>query len=254
MDTLHPVWFGRKDGYLGTTHSDAEEFCKTVGLLHLCPIEAYCPNGRNTDVNLLFFERDPFIGEQWAPVSKYDNSDGNEWVLIGMIDDSSSSTCMRYEQLYNEPPQWGMDGSQTELKENILCCINPSYLKNEMVYLKDMNAIWLDESHGWKGGSHSDAINFCHGLAGKKLCPYGAYCPHGPAQPVIGGHIVDFNSEGEQWAPVHDFDNHWVLVGQKYQNSATTCMTHMELEGSSPDWGLTNENAHLKKHIMCCSF
>ena len=79
-------------------------------------------------------------------------------------------------------------------------------------------------------------------------------CPHGPGQPVIGGHIEDFNMEGEQWAPLHRDSNYWVVIGRKYENSATTCMDNWELKGHVPSWGMSNERADLKKHIMCCSF
>ncbi|KAL7552990.1 hypothetical protein ACHAWF_016231 [Thalassiosira exigua] len=65
---------------------------------------------------------------------------------------------------------------------------------------------------------------------------------------VLGGHIYDFNQEGEQWAPIQG-ENSWVMIGQKYQNSATTCMSFEWLEGSSPGDGIT---AEFKRHIMCC--
>ena len=78
-------------------------------------------------------------------------------------------------------------------------------------------------------------------------------CPHGPGYNPVGGHSVDFNLEGEQWAPVYGDDNSWVLIGRKFQNSATTCMTHVDLEGTFPDWGLTGDNAGAKLHIQCCS-
>ena len=42
------------------------------------------------------------------------------------------------------------------------------------------------------------------------------------------------------------------MVGQKHGNSATTCMTHEQLEGSPPVWGETGEWPEMKKHIMCC--
>ena len=70
----------------------------------------------------------------------------------------------------------------------------------------------------------------------------------------MGGHTTDFNTEGEQWAPVYGESYRWVLIGQKYQNRATTCMDSLELEGVMPDWGMSEENAELKKYIMCCSF
>ena len=64
-----------------------------------------------------------------------------------------------------------------------------------------------------------------------------------------------FVPQGEQWAPVYHNSspsNYWVMIGQKYQNSATTCMDNWELEGHSPNWGLSDERADLKKYIMCC--
>lgn len=69
--------------------------------------------------------------------------------------------------------------------------------------------------------------------------------------------MTDFNTEGELWAPVYGQngqENHWVQIGQKYQNRATTCMDSRELGGSGPDWGASNEDAEMKKYIMCCSF
>ena len=69
-----------------------------------------------------------------------------------------------------------------------------------------------------------------------------------------GGHTSDFNDEGKQWAPVYGEQNHWVMIGMKYGNSATTCYTHNQLEGVPPDWGLTKGKADLKRHIKCCSF
>ena len=98
-------------------------------------------------------------------------------------------------------------------------------------------------------------LSQCRGFGNRKICPYTAYCPHGPGQPVMGGHETDFKTEGEQWAPVYgEKYNHWVMIGQKYQNRATTCMDNEELEGEESSWGSSKENASMKKYIMCCSF
>lgn len=111
----------------------------------------------------------------------------------------------------------------------------------------------MDTSHGWNGGSHDEAEQFCESFGNRKTCPYSVYCPHGPGHPVMGGHVTDFNTEGEQWAPIYGEQKHWVMIGQKYKNRATTCMTSQELEGGvPPDWG--GPEADVKKHIMCCSF
>ena len=81
-------------------------------------------------------------------------------------------------------------------------------------------------------------------------------CPHGPGMQPIGKHSVDFNLEGEQWAPfggAGEDTNNWVLIGRKYGNSATTCYTHKQLEGHLPTWGLSSDKANVKQHIQCCS-
>jgi len=245
-------------GYHGTTHEAAEIFCRTIVDMHLCPIEAYCPNGPQ-DSRELFLQKDTFQDEQWAPVSNYDNKDtamGNDWVLIGTVDGDQSNTCSGYDQLNNgRSPPWTADGSQTELKEHVLCCAKQSEIKYEQEVSIGINPIWLDEKHGWSGGSYQDGVKFCRELGGKKLCPYTVYCPHGPGVQPIGGHSADFNIEGEQWAPYFAEDElmHWVQVGTKYDNSATTCYTHHQLEGGPPVWGLSNESSIRKRHIQCCS-
>ena len=66
------------------------------------------------------------------------------------------------------------------------------------------------------------------------------------------GHTTDISAEGMQWSPVFGHENHWVMVGQKHGNSATTCFGHEDLEGGSPDWGLNTERHEIKQHIMCC--
>jgi len=44
-------------------------------------------------------------------------------------------------------------------------------LKHDIDVTRGMNPIWLDKSHGYMGGSYSDAEQYCKGLD-KKLCPY----------------------------------------------------------------------------------
>jgi len=159
MDKLHPVWFGRKHGYHGTTHREAADFCKSVGDLHLCPREAYCPDGPGLS-KPLFLQKEAFEGEQWAPVSntlansfEKGTDEENSWVLVGEVNGLSWSTCMMYNQMnQQQDPKWGIDGSQPELKENILCCQNPSNLLKEQKFAQHLDPIWLDDSHGWSGG------------------------------------------------------------------------------------------------------
>jgi len=122
------------------------------------------------------------------------------------------------------------------------------------------NPVWFDSDRGgWDGGSHDDAIRFCEQFAGShgkrmELCPYAAYCPNGPTEPILGGHnMPDIDSEGEQWAPVFGKSNNWVMIGKRLQNTATTCLSHVQLDGEEPLWGLDSSNKERKKHVMCCS-
>jgi len=260
LDKKHPIWFSRKHGYHGNTYDEAADFCKSIGDMVLCAAETYCPEG-NTDLEKpLFLKRNAFEGEQWAPVATTDNNAQDKWILVGTLDGQSQSTCARFSDVKEMKPKgWNVDDGDSDLKENVLCCLNPNHLVKEMNFAKHLDKTWLGESFGWKGGSHNDATEFCQKLGNKKLCPYTAYCPHGAGRPVIGGHVEDFNMIGEQWAPVyqgssvHHEPNLWVMIGQKYQNSATTCMNSWQLEGHEPVWGLSNENADMKHHIMCCS-
>jgi hypothetical protein len=276
LNDWHPMWYERDDGYQGTTYNDAVEFCKESSGMTLCPLDAYCPHDYVVgEPSLLFLGTEAFDDEQWAPVSDAENS----WVLVGTLYGTPATTCSTYKHLHGKSPAWGLDGSSIELKQHIMCCVDSTYssvgsvasdenwdnyenvnsvtetdaqeesFDLEAAVMKDLQPSWYD----WNGGSHGDAIEFCYNMEGRSLCPYAAYCPHGPGQPVIGGHTTDFNSEGEQWAPVYGHENHWVLISQKLGNSATTCLGHEELEGAPPDWGLTSDNVLGKRHIMCCN-
>lgn len=63
----------------------------------------------------------------------------------------------------------------------------------------------------------------------------------------------NLGEEGEQWAPVFGESNHWVLIGKRRHNSATTCLSHVQLNGEEPQWGLDDSNNEMKKHVLCCS-
>lgn len=247
LDEYKPTWFKRDSGYNGQTWEDALIFCENVAGMELCPKDAYCPSGNDvSNPNPLFLNREPFNGEQWAPFLK--DGEVNSYVLVGDLNGNPQSACLDYRELHSTSPDWG--SGSVELKENIMCCMNRDKFKQEKIVLSTMKPTWMDYESGWKGGSHEDAINFCKSQS-KTLCPINAYCPWGPGQPTIGGHSHDLDTE--QWAPLFGEDNHWVLVGRKYDNVATTCFTHSDLEGHEPDWGLTSDNFNAKHHILCCS-
>lgn len=220
----------------------------------LCPLEAYCPNGVPTDPandKALFLDRGPFDGEQWAPIRGLSRGDDKpDWVAIGSL-----GTCATLSSLGDAEKSWSGGGEPSEHTQNVLCCSKKDMTGQseelEGVMEEMLRPIWFDAIDGWDGGTWNDAVQFCDTHGGRQLCPYSAYCPYGDGSPVMGRHRYDFEAHGEQWAPLYGITNGWVMIGQKYRNSATTCMTFEWLEGSDPplDWG----DNHLKKHLMCCS-
>ena len=278
LDVFKAQWFGRDDGYAGTTYTEAELFCNNVAGMKLCPLAAYCPNGPINELGgkPLFLQLPAFEGEQWSPVAPVNHED-DTYVLTGTMNGNPTSTCHTFRHFNDgKPPQWGIDGSEPEKKKYTLCCKDPSYISqgisNPAVDLSigspaitdaqmaqegfnveeaigvDLNPRWYE----WNGGSYSDAAAFCADFNNRQLCPFAAYCPHGQGQPISGGHTTDISAEGMQWAPVFGHDNHWVMVGTKNGNSATTCFSHEDLEGNAPSWGLSAEMPEFKRHIMCC--
>jgi len=257
MDIFHPVWYSRRDGYQGTTHYEADLFCRNIGHRQLCPIEAYCPNGQpdSSTHDDLYLNRGPFEGEQWAPIRPLSGG-ATDWLLIGTLRGNPTSTCATYSQLEDSEPTWDIAGSQSEQKQHVLCCsydedVDEGESLEEIV--KDVyNPIWFGDVSGWTGGSWNDAQSFCD-TRGMQLCPYSAYCPNGRGQPALGGHAYDFNDEGEQWAPLSETPNSWVMIGRKYQNSATTCMSFNMLEGfADPVFSFSQEKAYMKRFLLCC--
>lgn len=283
LDVFKAQWFGREDGYSGTTYEDAAEFCNNVNGMELCPLLAYCPNGPVNELGgkPLFLQLPAFEGEQWSPIAATNDGD-DYYVLTGTINGNPTTTCHTYRSFNDgKIPQWGLDGSEHGKKLYTMCCKDPSYIskgiKNPAVDYslgrpeisaaqiaqegfdvqalieKEIQPRWYGVVDGWNGGSHADAAAFCNGFKDRQLCPYAAYCPHGPGQPISSGHTTDISAEGLQWAPVFGAANHWVMVGMKDGNSATTCFGHEDLEGETPTWGLSSDMHQIKEHIMCCS-
>jgi len=234
----NPVWFDNQLGWQGTTHADARAFCNTVAphgqhgaTMDLCPIQAYCPNGPNDDDDAskpLYLHKEAFEGEQWAPLDSGDNA----WIMVGMLNRDPSSTCRSFKELHHRDPSWGLDGSSTSLKKNILCCeplIDASEIEDHSTAddglpsgITDGNFSASTSDGGtanggtpaesnpntdmfhpywfqWHGGSHDDAIELCRekeGYNGKQmeLCPYHAYCPNGPSKSPLGGFRDDDDS------------------------------------------------------------
>ena len=181
MDYFHPVWYGRKHGYKGTSNTAAEQFCKNIGGKRLCRLEAYCPDGVATQVahNALFLDRPSFEGEQWAPVSNTLSGVGGslepDWVMVGTVGGFPTSTCATYESL-KDIASWDMSESPSEHKQHVLCCTDEVEV-NQVETLEEIikattKPVWFDALDGWNGGSWNDATLFCNGHGGRELCHY----------------------------------------------------------------------------------
>jgi len=177
-------------------------------------------------------ESQPSIPESMIPVIHHEDT------TIQVIQQQQSGPSAMTEELMALSPQ-----EEESMKTGYAHTLHERY-----------KPLWLSSNEGWNGGSHDDAVEFCSSIRGKQLCPYSAMCPHGPGMPVMGGrHQLKFTTTGEQYAPVMGGNNHWVYIGTKDNERSATCMTHRQLEGSAPSWGLNSERSEVKQHIMCCT-
>ena len=47
----------------------------------------------------------------------------NTWVQIGTIDGDESTQCTLHHETFGERPQFGVDGTRTDVKHHIMCCL-----------------------------------------------------------------------------------------------------------------------------------
>jgi len=115
---FQPIWFSSAHGWAGTSYEDAILFCESYNHMVLCPYAAYCPNG-NSRAALPGSMLSELDGEEWVPA----NGPMNTWLQIGTIDGDESTRCTLHHELLGERPQWGIDGSRTDVKHFILCAV-----------------------------------------------------------------------------------------------------------------------------------
>lgn len=284
---LHPTWHSTEvGGWSGGTHIDALRFC-VENDQQLCPMSEVCPDGpHHPPLGGAYFTGIDDSSGQWVPVI----DKPNHWLLIRTSEEESSMLCMDYATLIGHEPAWGYDESEPGLKRHILCCAETRIqgggvgasaeaqspvpqptgageaLSTEEAAPAEVEgdtgpiiATWFRVDDGWNAGSHDDAVHFCSmkeiNNIKMELCPYRAYCPSGPGSPLnIGNDEIGLGEDIEQWAPTSDGDNHWVIVGMLEENNwSSQCITHEQLDGSEPTWGLDGTNAERKRHIMCCA-
>jgi len=115
---FQPIWFSTTHGWSGKSYEDAILFCESYNHMVLCPYAAYCPNG-HAHSPLPGSMISKVDGEQWAPA----NGPMNTWVQVGTVDGDESTKCTLHQDMLGERPAWGIDGTRSEVKHHILCCL-----------------------------------------------------------------------------------------------------------------------------------
>ena len=277
VNFFHPAYVALKSayntllGWLGTTYLDAYEFCTgtvpsedgTVGQYDICPFEAICPLGTNTQ---------PLGGfiESLIPIS----NTANDWVQVSQTDG-----CVKYSAMNEFAPDWGVKGDEgMAMVNHVMCCLSenvvhglpsamntidgaegefegwaigsgmqkddPNYEVYEYTAAKYL-PLEFDRSKGWNGRTFIEALQFCGALPGYEICPYAAICPMGPDSQPLGG--VKDEIKGS-WAPILDGANDWVHIGLENQ-----CIRYSHQHGKPPSWSITGVgNEEITRHIFCC--
>ena len=266
VQKYHPHWFDRSKGWKGQTFQEGIDFCDSITDYSLCPYEAICPLGPDTQSVSGFFDEE----EAWVPIM----DSANEWVQL-----ARENSCVQYTNEHHDAPTWGMNGlGDEEITRNILCCALPGATLNEnpvvpnqpqketpeeipenkphsaadsILYADDelmFEPEWYDRKTGWTGQSYLEATQFCGQVKeGFALCPLQAICPLGTDSEPIGGYRDEPKGS---WAPVLDEGNHWVQV-----SSENACIAYEdEKKNPTPEWGMTGGNEEITRHIACCYF
>jgi hypothetical protein len=89
-----------------------------------------------------------------------------------------------------------------------------------------------------------DALRFCVTNKDQQLCPLKQVCHNGPSHsPLIGAHFTTTKDVGQQWVPVIDAPNTWILIKTKTkegESQSSLCMDYTTLigGGSSNNYGV----------------
>jgi hypothetical protein len=118
IEAFQPIWFSSAHGWSGASYEDAVLFCESYNHMVLCPYAAYCPNGRASAPLPGSMITEPYE-EEWAPA----NGPMNTWVQVGAIGGDENTRCTLHQDVLGDRPKWGMDGTRTEVKHHIMCCL-----------------------------------------------------------------------------------------------------------------------------------
>jgi len=277
-----PLSFDRSQGWVGKTYPEAVEFCGAVeegpeGPYELCPYDAVCPLGPDSEP-LMGALGDDVTTDAWLPV--IDTTNG--WIQVGQAD-----SCIAYSHEHMDKPDWGMSGEGSEeFTRNIMCCLHQEENTGEegaisyQVAVSKYHPHFYDRWHGWKGQTFEAALDFCDGIEGYELCPYGtlrrapyyfllsshflilhvycsisclirvvcsdAVCPLGIDREPLSAYA---EATGPAWIPIIDSANEWVNIGRD-----GACAKYSDVNSKSPEWGMNGiGNEEITRAIMCCA-
>jgi len=223
----------------------------------LCPYDAYCPLGEDSDPFGGLTEEDV----SWAPVINGQNN----WVGLGAY-----ATCKQYDPLHPAEPAWGITGNDNEyITRHVMCCLDPSNTDDEtpassafsstivesavqlahdsffedefdMVYkmlydrvCQNLKPVPHSRFSGWTGHTYIQALDFCNSKGSQAPCPYESLCPNGTGEQPI----IDF-LHGPVWSPITGTGNTWVEIHDQGQ---CTVQTHLE------------ELTDVTRYVLCCN-
>jgi len=138
-----PKWYGRDEGWKGTTYAEALEFCVGVGgrtketATSLCPYEVYCPTGPH---------HIPFGGTKEEATSRspiVDHPDG--WVQVG-----TKNMCVKYTLFGGELTQAMEDEIDAEIQTNV---------KVKDAAIVEEEGEGAEKEHHTEGGPAGDATS-----------------------------------------------------------------------------------------------
>lgn len=274
VDLFHPVWYGPESQWRGSTYEEGLSFCKNEGL-NICPYSVYCPDGPG-EAPLLGIRGVDDV-ELWSPMAVEPPSSGykSSWVSVGPIDpcmhanDGSfqdNSSVMSYIMCCNDnvlrenalpPPDAGSGSNQAGDNQSENAVFDTTGLEEvldefSLKVLNTWNPLWFSREHGWDGSTHEHAKEFCGSIfRDGGLCPFPAVCPDGEQKAPYQHNLPKMN--GEQWVPVAQPPNTWVLVGQEEgEDSSNICEEYITLHGKQAKFGLTGKQTELKENILCC--
>ena len=127
--------------------------------------------------------------------------------------------------------------------------------------------------------AYADARGYCEAKGGR-LCNYGELCNNGAGTrarvgydtldaadctavggvintesgqcgtSASGGKVPLYTPTSEQYAPINDYNNAWVYLGN--DDASKLCRTVDQITGSTPSWGTTSQDLPYKRNIVCC--